>query len=162
MKGLKTRILALLLSFTAVFAGCDTKDDNPASPNNPSCSANGGIFFSARIDNLTWCADSTLNGNLSGSLAVSGASSGNSRTISIMLDDLSPGTYSAKFSRNKFQYTENGTVYESTNTNPGSITITEHNTSLNFVTGTFLVTLNNNTAGDKTLSNGSFKVYYTE
>jgi hypothetical protein len=162
MKGLKTRILALLLSFTAAFAGCDTKDDNPASPNNPACSANGGIFLSARIDNLTWCADSTLNGNLSGQLAITGASSGNSRTISIMLDDLTPGTYSAKFSRNKFQYSDNGTVYESTNTNPGSITITEHNTSLNFVTGTFLVTLNNNSAGTKTLSNGSFKVYYTE
>jgi hypothetical protein len=53
-------------------------------------------------------------------------------------------------------------AWESTNDNPGTLVITSNNTSTNVIQGTFNLTVRNPLGVSKNITNGNFKVSYTE
>lgn len=84
----------------------------------------------------------------------------NGSNLTLELDDYTPGTYPITSDRNHILYT-NGNGWESTDSNPGTLTITSNNTSTHELKGTFSVTLLSPLTGNLEVSSGVIDVFYT-
>lgn len=153
------RALTSVLIISVLIAGCSKKkDDTPGSVN---CLLNN-YYLKADISGLAWCANTTLFADYAIVMTINGISS-NGASLTLELDDVLPGTYPIKQDRNHILYTSPmGAGYESTNDNPGSLTIISNDTANNIINGSFNVTLRSPIAGNVSVSNGTFKLFYTE
>ncbi len=153
------RALTCLLIISALATACSKKkDDKPAADN---CLLNN-YYLKADISGVAWCANTTLFADYAIVMTINGISS-NGATMTLELDDVTTGTYTIKQDRNHILYTSSlGVGYESTNDNPGSLTILSNDTANNIINGSFNVTLRSPVAGNVTVSNGTFKLFYTE
>ena len=119
-------------------------------------------FLQATIDGQTWKADASLFADKAIVITISGINQQGS-SLTLELDDFNPGTYQIKNSRNHILYTSQlADAFESTDGNPGTLVITSNDDAKNLLKGTFSFTGQSPVSGNKTISNGSFEVYYTE
>ena len=119
-------------------------------------------YLQATIDGQTWKADASLFADKAIVMTISGLSQ-NGSSLTLELDDYTPGTYLIKNSRNHILYTSQmADAFESTDSNPGTLVIISNDQSKNLLKGTFNFTGQSPLTGNKTISNGTFEVYYTE
>ncbi|MBK9401214.1 MAG: hypothetical protein IPN36_10230 [Bacteroidetes bacterium] len=84
-------------------------------------------------------------------------------TITLELDDITPGTYTMNEDTNSILFTDQlAMAWQSTNTNPGTLIITANDTVNNILQATFDVTVRNPLSQSKSISQGQIKVFYTE
>lgn len=153
------KVLISLLIISGLASSCSKKNDN--KPGADNCLLNN-YFLKADIGGSAWCANTTLFADYAIVMTINGISS-NGATLTLELDDVSPGSYQIKQDRNHILYTSSlGVGYESTNDNPGNITIISNDTASNVINGSFNVTLRSPVSGNVSVSNGTFKLFYTE
>lgn len=151
--------ISTVVLLLALLTGCSKKkDENPSAAN---CLLNN-YYLKANIGGTDWCANTSLFADYAIVMTINGISS-NGATMTLELDDVTPGNYAIKQDRNHVLYTSSlGVGYESTNDNPGSLTILSNDTSANIINGSFNVTLRSPLSGNISVSNGTFKLFYTE
>ncbi len=153
------KVLISLIILSGVAASCSKKKED--KPGTDNCLLNN-YFLKADIAGTAWCANTTLFADYAIVMTINGISS-NGATLTLELDDVSTGTFQIKQDRNHVLYTSSlGVGYESTNDNPGSLTIISNDTANNIINGSFNVTLRSPISGNISLSNGTFKLFYTE
>lgn len=154
-----TKFVTGLLLISALASGCSKKKDEQPAVDN--CLLNN-YYLKADISGASWCANTSLFADYAIVMTINGISS-NGATLTLELDDVSPGTYPIKQDRNHILYTSSlGVGYESTNDNPGSLTILSNDTSSNIINGSFNATLRSPVSGNISVANGTFKLFYTE
>lgn len=153
------RIITCLVIISGLATGCSKKkEDKPGADN---CLLNN-YYLKADISGTAWCANTTLFADYAIVMTINGISS-NGATLTLELDDVTQGTYTIKQDRNHILYTSSlGVGYESTNDNPGNLTIISNDTANNIINGSFNVTLRSPVSGNISVSNGTFKLFYTE
>jgi len=158
---MKNNLLFLSLMMIAI-AGCK-KDEKPTTTNTTvECSSILPNKLSGKIDGQSWCADQTCFGDLAIVMTINGINS-NGSTLTLELDDFTPGTYPITLDRNHILFTSSlAMAYESTNGNSGTLVITSNDTTSNLIKGTINTSLQNPLGGTTTISDGSFSIYYTE
>jgi hypothetical protein len=154
-----TRLLTCLLIIFALAIGCSKKEED--QPGADNCQLNN-YFLKADIAGVSWCANTSLFADYAIVMTINGIGS-NGATLNFELDDVTTGTYSIKQDRNHMLYTSTlGVGYESTNDNPGSLTIIGNDTANNIINGSFNATLRSPVSGNISVTNGTFKLFYTE
>ena len=149
----------LLLVISGFAFSCSKKNDD--KPGADNCLLNS-YYLKADVAGVSWCANTSLFADYAIVMTINGISS-NGATLTLELDDVAPGTYQIKQDRNHVLYTSSlGVGYESTNDNPGSLVIISNDTTANIINGSFNVTLRSPVSGNLSLSNGTFKLFYTE
>ncbi len=158
---MKSKLFSLAL-LILIIAGCK-KEDETSTPIAPvGCSSILPNKLSVKVDGQSWCADQTCFGDLAIVMTINGINS-NGSTLTLELDDFTPGTYPINQDQNHILYTSSlAMAYESTNSNAGTLVITSNDTTSNLIKGTINTTLQNPIGGTATLSEGAFSVYYTE
>jgi hypothetical protein len=150
-----------LIFFSSLFVSC--ADDEEEIIETPIvCSLpNGMLKWTA--DGTERCANASLFGDYGIFLTVNGISM-QGQTLTIELDSLSVGTYELSADENYMLYTDNlALVWEATNEQPGTITITGHNETTNQLNATFQINLVNPMSGQiKSITNGQLNIKYTE
>ena len=150
--------LLFLLSLV-FFAGCkkDKKDDPLPDP----CAAGMGIGnLNATVSGNPWCANSTLFADYAVVMTISGMNK-NTSSMTLELDDVTPGTYEIREDRNHILYTNAGQGWHSTDDNPGVLVISTNDEANNRIKGTFNLTARNPIGSSISIS-GNFDVFYTE
>ncbi len=151
---MKNIILTLLAVSLLVISSCK-KDENQSDPVI-------SYYLQATIDGQIWKADATLFADKAIVMTISGLNQQGS-SLTLELDDFTPGTYPIKNSRNHILYTSQmADAFESTDGNPGTLVIVSNDEAKNLLKGTFTFTGQSPLTGNKTISNGSFEVYYIE
>lgn len=158
---MKNNLLFLSIIMLTI-AGCK-KDEKPTTTNTPvECSSILPNKLSGKIDGQSWCADQTCFGDQAIIMTINGINS-NGSTLTLELDDFTPGTYPINQDQNHILYTSSiAMAFESTNSNPGTLVISSNDTTTNLIKGTINTSLQNPLGGNTTLSEGSFSIYYTE
>lgn len=150
------RCQALVLFFISVSYSC--KKD----PEKDPCDNGTPYKLTATIDGNNWCANTSLFADKGTVLTINGINQ-NGSTLTLELDDFTPGRFQILESRNHILYTDAiANAYESTDDNPGTLIITSNNETTNVIKGTFNFTGRSPLAGNKTLGSGSFELFYTE
>lgn len=151
---MKKLFCLISLSTLLVISSCKKNDDTAT----PVIS----YFLQATIDGQTWKANTSLFADKAIVMTINGINQQGS-SLTLELDDFTPGTYQIKNSRNHIIYTSQlADAFESTDGNPGTLVITSNDESKNLLKGTFTFTGQSPLSGNKTISNGSFEVFYTE
>ncbi len=157
---MKTRLLlpALLIAGMGI-SSC--KKSESSSKTNDCSLPNGYLRCNDGTDDF--CADASLFADNAIVLTINGMTS-QGATLTIELDSINAGTYPVNENTNHFLYTDKlGMGYESTDDNPGTVTITSNNRSTNKITGSFIVPVREHLLGtSKTLHSGTFSLNYTE
>ncbi|HQW23752.1 MAG TPA: DUF6252 family protein [Bacteroidia bacterium] len=158
---MKSKLFSLAL-LILIIAGCK-KEDETSTPIAPvGCSSILPNKLSVKVDGQSWCADQTCFGDLAIVMTINGINS-NGSTLTLELDDFTPGTYPINQDQNHILYTSSlAMAYESTNSNAGTLVITSNDTTSNLIKGTINSTLHNPLGGDVALTEGTFSIYYTE
>ncbi len=118
--------------------------------------------LSAKFGELVWCADQTCFGDQAIIMTINGINS-NGSSLTIELDDFSPGTYPINQDQNHVLFINAyGFAYESTNNYAGTLVISSNDTIANLIKGRINTSLISPVYGSTTLSEGSFSIYYTE
>lgn len=140
----------------------DLDAQNPNNPNNPS----GTALFSADFDGQTFVANSTQAVIDNGQLVIIGLRTSQGDNFSIVIDDVSVGTFPSNENLISYQtqngnYAYLGTNFDDVNENTGFITISSINTANNTISGTFSFkgywTDTVNPIAPKTFTNGIFQ-----
>jgi hypothetical protein len=158
--GILVGICTLVLT-SLFFVSCNDEQvddiDNPIGCSLPS----GSLKWT--IDGTERCANASLFGDYGIYLTVNGITS-QGQTLTLELDSLSVGTHELSADENYMLYTDNfALVWEATNEQPGTITITSHNETTNQLNATFQINLVNPLNGQtKSISNGQLNIKYTE
>jgi len=153
-------LLFLFIGSTLLFASC--KDEEEVVETPIVCGLpNGTLKWTS--DGAERCANATLFGDYGIFLTVNGITT-QGQTLTLELDSLSVGTHEISADANYMLYTDNlAVLWEATNEQPGTITITSHNEETNRLEATFNVNLVNPINGvTKSLTNGQLKITYTE
>ena len=153
--------MAILFAATLVFTACKDKEEEEIETPIVCGLPNGTLKWTT--DGTERCANASLFGDYGIFLTVNGISL-QGQTLTLELDSLSVGTHELSADANFMLYTDGlAVVWEVTNEQPGTITITSHNESTNRLEATFQATLVNPVSGaTKTLSNGQLSLSYTE
>ncbi len=155
---MKLQITTIAL-FIFINGGCK-KEKEQVTPTPVECSSILPNKLSAKIGTQSWCADQTCFGDLAIIMTINGLN-GNASSLTLELDDFTPGTYTINQDRNHIVYT-GFDGYESTDDNPGTLVIQSNDTSTNLIKGTFNVSLRSPISGNLSVSDGKFSIYYTE
>jgi hypothetical protein len=153
-------LLFLLMGSTLFLSSCKDEEEDIETP--IVCGLpNGTLKWTS--DGAERCANASLFGDYGIFLTVNGITS-QGQTLTLELDSLSVGTHEISADANYMLYTDNlAVVWEATNEQPGTITITSHNEQTNRLEATFNVNLVNPINGaTKSLSSGQLKITYTE
>ena len=153
-------LLFLFIGSTLLIASC--KDEEEVVETPIVCGLpNGTLKWTS--DGAERCANATLFGDYGIFLTVNGITT-QGQTLTLELDSLSVGTHEISADANYMLYTDNlAVLWEATNEQPGTITITSHNEETNRLEATFNVNLVNPINGvTKSLTNGQLKITYTE
>ncbi len=135
MKHLVPVLLAPALLLATV--SC-VKDDNDATPDPPIAICGiDGMRMSADVDGADICFSTSLVANLADEQLAIGGIHPSAGALAVQLDETTVGTHGATGDMNHVFLTVGGIAYQSTNENPGSITITSHNTGGNRIKGSF-------------------------
>ena len=155
-------LLSACLSFTLLFTACgDDDDDNNTNPVTDGCTLPTG-YLKWTVDGGQLCSNASLFGDYAIVMTINGISQ-SGVTMTMELDSVSPGTYQMTENINHLLFTDQlGMAWESTNDNPGTLVITSNNTSTNLIQGTFNITVRNPLGVSKNITNGNFKISYTE
>lgn len=157
----KVQMAALAIVFSVLAACSGDKDEINSNPIIDNCSLPTGSLKWA-ISGVSRCADQTLFGDYGILMTINGIA-GNGESLTLQLDSVRPGTYSIKADVNSILYTDNlAMAWQSTDDNPGTLTISLNDTNTNRFEATFSATLRNPLGASKTLNGGNIKVYYTE
>lgn len=154
------KILLAILVFTVFIFSCKKDKEVTTPSSSTNCTSIIPNKLSAKISNVSWCADQSCFGDLGTIMTINGLN-GNGSSLTLELDDFMPGTYPITLDRNHILYTEIN-AYESTNSLPGSLTITSNDTASNLLKGYFSVTLKSPISGSVSISEGFISLYYTE
>jgi Family of unknown function (DUF6252) len=148
------------LALLTIVSSCK-KDDDDDDPVTDLCALpNGSLKWTSNGQNL--CANASLFADYAIVMTVNGISQ-QGATLTLELDSVNQGTYQMKELVNSILYTDVlGMAWQSTDDNPGTITITKNNTSTNEFEATFNVPVRNPLGMSQTLSGGTLKVFYTE
>lgn len=134
--------------------GCE-KDNNLTSPptgaGNLSCTVNGQF----------WGANQELTASKGTTLTIN-AKNNNGSSLSIILNDLDTGLYLINADRNKAIFTESASSYLSSNSNPGSLSITQHDVQKGVIKGSFQFIGRNAVGATRTITQGSFDLLYSK
>lgn len=144
-----------------MFAGCEEdKEILPGIITDNCILPNGHLKWTS--GGIQKCANASLFGDQGLVMTVNGISlTGESFTLE--LDNVAPGTYAMTTDSNHILHTDQlGMAWESTNGNPATLVILSNNTSTNVLEANFSGTLKNPLGLNKTISNGSLKITYTE
>jgi hypothetical protein len=155
-------VITLLLLVTA----CTKEDDPPLVPGTGGATADCGTPGSrlqATIDGSAYCPDVNLFAALgAGAITMSGLSSMGS-TLTLEIDSLGVGSYSMSETANTLLHTTTlGLGYMSSDSDPATLTITEHDTTLRRIKGSFAGTLYSAIGAAPKNITGSFDMLYTE
>jgi hypothetical protein len=158
--GVLLSILTFIFSSFLLVSCADEEEEVIETP--LVCSLpNGMLKWTA--DGTERCANASLFGDYGIFLTVNGVST-QGQTLTLELDSLSVGTYELSADENYMLYTDNfAMVWEATNEQPGTITITGHNETTNQLNATFQINLVNPLNGQiKAITNGQLNIKYTE
>jgi|CXWJ01.1.fsa_nt_gi hypothetical protein len=154
---MSNKIISCALFFAAMslaFASCkkDKKDE---------CDLDG-YQLKATVNGSDWCANQTLFADNAILLTINGIRDDGS-TLTLEFDSTEVGTFVIKGDTNHILYTDALALgYESTNDNPGTLTVTQNDKSNNKFKANFNVTLRNPVTAASVALNGSVEVLYTE
>ncbi|HNR20115.1 MAG TPA: DUF6252 family protein [Bacteroidia bacterium] len=154
---MSNKIISCALFFAAMslaFASCkkDKKDE---------CDLDG-YQLKATVNGSNWCANQTLFADNAILLTINGIRDDGS-TLTLEFDSTEVGTFVIKGDTNHILYTDALALgYESTNDNPGTLTVTQNDKSNNKFKANFNVTLRNPVTAANVALNGSVEVLYTE
>lgn len=158
---MKTFFSIALLFFVLINTSCKKKSDDAQSA-SPKCNKFSPFELSATVDGNLFCADATLFADKAIVMTINGISQ-STASLTLELDDFTPGTYTINNNKNHVLYTDPlAGGYESTNGNPGTLVISGNDTANNILTGTFNVTVQSPIFGNKKIENGVIHVFYTE
>jgi len=157
MKKSTFTLTLFFLAFAGVFlTGCK-EDELETDP----CENSMVNILEVNVDDSKWCANLTINANFAIQLVITGINQSAS-SLTMELDDAEPGTYQIDASTNFVYLTVGGMIYESTNEDPGTLTILENNADTNKARGTFSCKLYSPMGATKNLTNGTFDLSYTD
>lgn len=150
--------VALLLSVSS----CQ-KDNNDLTPKIPVefCGIDG-MRLQADLDGSETCFSSSLIANLAdGQIAIGGVNPA-SGSVALLLDDVAVGTHAAADSVNKVLLVIGGVAYQTTDDQPGQITISSHDQGGNHIKGSFSAQLTSADGSPAKSLAGTFDVTYLE
>ena len=158
--GLLLSMLTFIFSSFLLVSCADEEEEVIETP--IVCSLPNGML-KWTVDGSERCANASLFGDYGIFLTVNGVSA-QGQTLTLELDSLSVGTYELSADENYMLYTDNvAMVWEATNEQPGTITITGHNETTNQLNATFQINLVNPLNGQiKAITNGQLNIKYTE
>lgn len=143
-----------LLAAGLTLSGCQ-KDDNPASP------PVGSGSLSCYVNGQFWGANQELTASKGTTLTIN-AKNSNGSSLSLILTDLDTGVYVITADRNKAIFTESASSFLSSNSNPGSLRITQHDYSKGNIKGTFQFSGRNAVGATRNITQGSFDLLYSQ
>lgn len=155
-------LLYLTICITAVTL-CSCKDDKDSTPQPvvDECTV-GTSKVTASVNGSSWCANQTLFADEAIVLTINGINK-NGSSITFEIDSFAkPGVYPTKEMINHILYTDqmaNG--FESTDGNPGTLTVTQNDTVNNRFKANYNCTLVSPISGNLPVS-GTIDVFYTE
>jgi hypothetical protein len=158
--GMLLSIWTLVLT-SLLFVACKDEEEDDIETPIVCGLPNGSLKWT--IDGTERCANASLFGDYGMFLTVNGITT-QGQTLTMELDSLSVGTHELSADENYMLYTDNfAVVWEATNEQPGTITITGHNETTNQLNATFQINLVNPLNGQiKSISNGQLNIKYTE
>jgi len=155
-------VVAILSVF---FLGCK-KDDSSGNSSNtsvldPCNQVNGSMRWT--FNGVSGCANSSLFADAAIVLTAMGMQS-SGETLVMELDSMAAGTYVMNEEQNTIVYTDNlSMAWMTSNDQPGTLIITENNTSTNRIRLTINASLRNVITGQsRQLTNCTLDAYYTE
>ena len=122
---------------------------------------NGSMSWN--FDGSSYCANSSLLAAKSTALTLNGITL-TGVTLTLQLDSIVPGTYGMTSTTNSIIFTDQiGNAWTAVDSNPGSLTVTKNDTTLNRFEANFNCNVKSPITGvTKQISGGSIKVYYIE
>jgi hypothetical protein len=150
-------LASVLTVFALLFSSCEKEEEEEPTPD--PCANYGTNLFEAKVNGNKWCANLSLSTNMSMDLAITGIGKLGG-TMSIEVGDLEPGTYPISEGNNYIYATFGGMIYESTDTDPGSITVTHHDTEAKTFRANFSVKLYSPFDGTRNITDGVIDVKY--
>lgn len=164
IKEMKKTVLFLSLLAAGIFTGCEDDDDDitTTTPSN-TCNSLLPNKVSAKFNGVQWCADSICFADLGTELTVFGQTF-DGASIVMELDDTTVGQHVIGETENHIVFIDNlAGTWESTDDNPGQLTVVSHNSSTNQYKANFTVRLRNLLSGQLvSVTSGNIDVYYTE
>ena len=157
------RTTCLLLATTMLVATACKKDDPPA-PAAPPAAVCGvdGARLQATFNDAPWCADLTLFADgITGTITISGMTQMGS-TLTLELEDTAVGTHAMREDRNSILFTTLASAFSTSNDDPGTLTITTHDTATRRLRGTFTANVYEELGGTSRPLSGNFDVQYIE
>lgn len=160
----KRSYLPILLLAIAVFitaCGEDDEDQN-TKPGTDGCTLING-FLKWDYQGTKYCANASLFADQGIIMTVNGITQAG-LTMTLEIDSVRPGTYQMTDDVNHLLFTDNLAFdWQSTDDNPGTLTILKNDTATNHIEGTFSVNAKNSITGtSRNISNGNFRIFYTE
>lgn len=156
----KPIVLALILGLT--FTGCakEVAEELGIIPTIP-CGTDGARM-QATINGADWCADATLIAmGTSDELLLNGISLGGS-TISLQLDSMTVGDHPLDEFHNSVLLMHLGTTLVSKDSDPGIITVIDHDTAARRLKAVFTVRVYSDLTGSSRELNGNLDVTYSQ
>jgi len=157
---MKSNILVVAFSASVLLSVFVSSCKKEKEEEKPDPCANMTNLLEAHIDGVKWCANFTLTTDYTIQLTITGISQ-EFWNLNLELDDVAPGTYSMTEDANYAFLTIGGMLYETTNSDPATLQIIENNTTTQRIRGKFNGKFYSPLGGVKTVTNGSFDVYYT-
>ncbi len=158
------KYMSLILAI-GLLSACSKSDSNTGNVpvNTDPCNSVLPNKVSCRFNGAQWCADSICFADYAIGMTIFGQTF-DGASLLIELDDIQPGTYPITLDRNHVLYISAfGMAYESSNSQPGQITITSNDPVTNHLKGTFqLNVLDPLLSSWLPITNGNIDVYYTE
>jgi Family of unknown function (DUF6252) len=162
---LRSAFYLVVAILSVVIYGCK-KDDSSGNSSNTSvldpCNhVNGSMRWT--FNGVSGCANSSLFADAAIVLTAMGMQS-SGETLVMELDSMAVGTYVMNEDQNTIVYTDNlSMAWITSNNQPGSLVITENNTSTNHIRLTINASLKNVLSGQsRQLTNCTLDAYYTE
>lgn len=154
-------LLAGAVLLAVSFSACKKDDDGDDTALEGCSLPQGSLKWTA--DGGALCANASLFADYAIMMTINGVSQ-TGATLTLELDSVAPGTYQMKELENSVLFTDElGMAWQSTDDNPGTLTVTKNNESTNEFEASFTVAVRNPLLGtSQTLSGGSIKVFYTE
>jgi len=153
-----------LIYLLAVFILCSCGDDDsdiPGIPSGNNCTLPNG-YMRWNFDGTSYCANASLFADNAILMTINGITQ-TGVTMTLELDDITPGTYSMTADTNSLLFTDQlAMAWQSTNADPGTLIITSNDTVNNILQATFNLTVRNPLSMTKTINQGEIKVFYTE
>lgn len=158
--GIKCLFITLL---AATFISCGDDDDDPNTNSaTDGCSLpNGHLKWT--MQGAQYCSNATLFADQAILMTINGITQ-SGITMTLELDSIEPGSYQMNDNTNHLLLTDQFAFdWQSTNDLPGTLIITKNDKANNWIEGTFTVNAKNSLTGTtKQISNGNFRVKYTE